>query len=97
LARITKRCGGPPCTASAAIRTGRDCGSGPLAPIRTLRNRIAHHEPIIAWNLPRHYAKIIELTGWLCPSAAEWCEAHSRFREAYPPEGIVLRGDGGPE
>jgi hypothetical protein len=41
--------------------------SGPLARIRTLRNRIAHHEPIISWDLPKHYDKIIELTGWLSP------------------------------
>ena len=53
--------------------------SGPLTPIRVLRNRIAHHEPIIAWNLPKHYDKIIELTGWLSPVAAEWCTANSRF------------------
>jgi Abi-like protein len=45
--------------------------SGPLAQIRILRNRIAHHEPIIAWDLPKHHGKIIELTGWLSPSAAE--------------------------
>ena len=64
--------------------------SGPLTPIRMLRNRIAHHEPIIAWDLPKHYRKIIELTGWLCPSAAEWCEAHSRFLDVYPSEGISL-------
>jgi hypothetical protein len=69
--------------------------SGPLAPIRTLRNRIAHHEPIIhPWDLPKHYGKIIELTGWLSPSAAEWCAAHSRFLEVYPPEGIALHRDG---
>lgn len=27
--------------------------SGPLAQIRILRNRIAHHEPIISWDLPK--------------------------------------------
>ena len=67
--------------------------SGPLAPIRTLRNRIAHHEPIIDWDLPKHYARMIEMTGWLCPAAADWCEAHSRFLEAYPGEGITLCSD----
>ena len=71
--------------------------SGPLAPIRTLRNRIAHHEPIIEWNLPKHYGKMIELTGWLCPAAADWCEAHGRFLEVYPPEAITLHRDGGRE
>jgi hypothetical protein len=62
-------------------------------PIRTLRNRIAHHEPIIAWDLPKHYRRMIEMTGWLCPAAADWCEAHSRFLEAYPREGIILCSD----
>lgn len=64
--------------------------SGPLAAIRSLRNRTAHHEPIIAWNLPKHYATIIDMTQWLSPSAAEWCRAHSRFLEVYPAEGITL-------
>ncbi len=68
--------------------------SGPLAQIRTLRNRIAHHEPIISWDLPKHHDKIIELTGWLSPSAAEWCTAHSRFPEVYPPERIPLHREG---
>ena len=67
--------------------------SGPLAPIRVLRNRIAHHEPIIDWNLPKHHGKIIELTGWLSPAAEEWCAAHSRFLAVYPSEGITLQGD----
>jgi len=64
--------------------------SGPLTPIRRLRNRIAHHEPIIAEDLPNLYRKTIELTGWLCPAAAEWCEAHSRFPEVYPSAPITL-------
>jgi hypothetical protein len=64
--------------------------SGPLATIRSLRNRVAHHEPIITWDLPKHYDKIIELTGWLSPPAAEWCAANSRFQELYPAERIKL-------
>jgi hypothetical protein len=71
--------------------------SGPLATIRILRNRIAHHEPIIAWDLPKHHGKIIELTGWLCPAAAEWCAAHSRFPEVCPPERITLHRNGDPD
>jgi hypothetical protein len=67
--------------------------SGPLATIRLLRNRIAHHEPIIGWSLPKHHGKIIELTGWLSPPAAEWCVAHSRFLAVYPSAGITLHGD----
>jgi hypothetical protein len=70
--------------------------SGPLATIRILRNRIAHHEPIIEWDLPKHPSKITELTGWFCPAAAEWCAAHSRFPEVCPPERITLHRNGGP-
>ena len=65
--------------------------SGPLTPIRALRNRIAHHEPVIAWNLPKHHAKILELTAWLSPPAADWCRAHSRFEQVYPAERLVLQ------
>lgn len=64
--------------------------SSPLTPIRVLRNRIAHHEPILSWNLPRHYGQILELTEWLSPSAALWCRTHSRFLDVYPAERIVL-------
>jgi len=62
-----------------------------LTPIRLLRNRIAHHEPILEWNLPRHYANIIRLTEWLSPAAASWCRVHSRFEAVYPSGGFVLR------
>ena len=36
--------------------------------IRKLRNRIAHHEPIIGLDLPTEYAKIIETVSWMCPT-----------------------------
>ena len=64
--------------------------SRPLTPIRTLRNRIAHHESIIMWNLPEHYKNILRIVGWLSPPAAEWCKILSRFDDVYPTDGIVL-------
>jgi hypothetical protein len=64
--------------------------STPLARIRTLRNRIAHHEPILAWNLPERYASILELTAWLSPPAAEWCRSVCRFGQVHPAERITL-------
>ena len=64
--------------------------SAPLTPIRTLRNRIAHHEPVLQWNLPKHHANILTLTGWLSPVAAEWTRTTSRFDQVYPAERIVL-------
>lgn len=68
----------------------RKAFSKPLAPIRTLRNRIAHHEPILYWSLPKHYEAILQLTNWLSPVAAEWCRDCSRFTEMYPQEGVEL-------
>ncbi|WP_394539872.1 Abi family protein [Lysobacter enzymogenes] len=64
--------------------------SGALTPIRVLRNRIAHHEPIIGWNLSKHHAKIMELIDWLSPSANKWCCENDRFPLVYPRDGIVL-------
>lgn len=64
--------------------------SAPLTPIRVLRNRIAHHEPILHWNLPRHHDAILRVIAWLSPAAADWCIFHSRFRAVYPPEGLRL-------
>jgi len=57
-----------------------------LNPIRRLRNRIAHHEPILYWDLPKHYANMLLLTRWLVPVAADWCEAHSNFPAAFDPD-----------
>ncbi|CDX15087.1 conserved hypothetical protein [Mesorhizobium sp. ORS 3324] len=68
----------------------RKAFSKPLAPIRTLRNRIAHHEPILYWSLPKHYEAILQLTTWLSPMAAEWCRDCSRFTQLYPQDGITL-------
>jgi hypothetical protein len=64
--------------------------SGPLGPIRTLRNRIARHEPIIMWNLPERYDSIMRVTGWLSPDSAQWCRTLSRFDDVHPAEGIWL-------
>ena len=57
--------------------------SSRLRPIRTLRNRIAHHEPIIMWNLRRHHQNMMDMTEWLSPPAAAWCRLNCRFGEVY--------------
>lgn len=64
--------------------------SGPLARIRVLRNRIAHHEPILGWNLQRHHSEMLELIEWLSPPAAKWCRENDRFPLVYPDGGVVL-------
>ena len=62
----------------------------PLAPVRSLRNRIAHHEPVLHWDLRKHYESILLMTYWLSPVAAEWCRACARFEELYPEGGVTL-------
>lgn len=64
--------------------------SAPLTPIRILRNCIAHHEPIIPWDLSKHHAKMVELIEWLSPAAAIWCRQHDRFHHVYPAERISI-------
>jgi hypothetical protein len=51
-------------------RLSRKHFTRPLTPIRILRNRVAHHEPIIYWSLRKHHDRIVELTEWLAPAAA---------------------------
>lgn len=65
--------------------------SGPLTQIRILRNRVAHHEPIINWNLLKHYCKMMEITEFLSYPAAEWCRENCRFPKVYPKEPLVLK------
>ncbi len=61
--------GAPPAlgVAAARARAHRD-----LQTIRTLRNRIAHHEPIFARNTKADYAMVRELIEWRSPVAAAW-------------------------
>jgi hypothetical protein len=52
--------------------------------IKSLRNNIAHYEPIIVF-LPRNnhrelykdYKVILKLIRWICPDTAQWVEYHS--------------------
>lgn len=64
--------------------------SKPITPIRILRNRVAHHEPILGWDLPKHHEAILRLTGWLSPIAAAWARRNSRFQEVQPKERVLL-------
>lgn len=57
-----------------------------LTPIRLLRNRIAHHEPILHLNLPQHRENALNLTRACAPALAEWNEANCRFDETYRPD-----------
>lgn len=69
---------------------GRKQFSARLGPIRKLRNRIAHYEPIIHWNLPSAYADMLQLIEWLSPSACLWCRTHCRFETVWAAQGPTL-------
>jgi hypothetical protein len=71
-------------------RLNRKQLSRPLTPIRILRNRIAHHEPILHWDLRKHHAAMAEVTSWLSPAAAVWCARADRFPSVFPAEGYRL-------
>lgn len=51
--------------------------------IHQLRNRIAHHEPIVQRNLMTDHNLILETAGWICPITAHWIECHSCFCEVW--------------
>lgn len=53
--------------------------SGRLNAIRRLRNRVAHHEPILHRNVAQDHAQIIDALDWMCPFTAKWVAVHSRF------------------
>lgn len=71
-------------------RLSRKQLSRPLTPIRVLRNRVAHHEPILHWSLPKHHGQIVEVTNWLSPSVAGWLAPIDRFPAVYPNGGYTL-------
>lgn len=54
-----------------------------LDEIRSLRNRIAHHEPILQRRLGEEHGIILQAVQWFCASTARWVEHHSRFEEIY--------------
>lgn len=64
--------------------------SRPLTQIRLLRNRIAHHEPILHWDLRRHHRALRDLTHWLSPPAVAWSAPLDRFEQVYPDKGVIL-------
>lgn len=61
-----------------------------LNDIRTLRNRIAHHEPIVQFNLQINYEQICELIGWMSPAALSWCHHHCRFPSVHPDQPVIV-------
>ena len=50
-----------------------------LNDIRELRNRIAHHECILHFDLQLEYDNILDSVDWICPITRSWIETHSSF------------------
>jgi Abi-like protein len=51
-----------------------------LTSIKELRNRIAHHEPIIhKYNVLQEYYRILDVLSWLCRDTALWVSSNSRL------------------
>lgn len=52
--------------------------------IKDLRNRIAHHEPIIhSQDVLDEYYRILDAISWLCKDTAIWVSSNSRFVEVF--------------
>ena len=51
--------------------------------LRKLRNRIAHHEPIIDFDLAKEYAQIIETISWICPTTSAWVSSTHCFQQRW--------------
>ena len=51
-----------------------------LESLRILRNRIAHHEPILNRQHEADYQLILEVTRWVSPVMSEWLNHHNRVR-----------------
>ena len=49
--------------------------------LRTLRNRIAHHEPILQRDLRTDHRRLLRILQMLCPHTANWVAHHSRVPE----------------
>ena len=54
-----------------------------LMQIKTLRNRIAHHETLIRRDLPQDYADILEAIGWISPTTKAWVKSTNCFETRY--------------
>ncbi|MGO9769094.1 MAG: hypothetical protein ACLPSW_05985 [Roseiarcus sp.] len=59
-------------------KINRKNAHAPLDYLRTFRNRIAHHEPILDRHLAKDYASILQVAGWISPHTQTWISHHSR-------------------
>ncbi len=54
-----------------------------LESIRLLRNRVAHHEPILSRNLEKDAERILETIGWISEDTKRWVRQTNCFNERF--------------
>jgi len=64
-----------------------------LTELKSLRNRIAHHETLIKRDVTEDYAHLVETIGWISPTLRKWVEEQSAFPAALT-KGIAKRPKG---
>jgi hypothetical protein len=47
--------------------------------LHSLRNRVAHHEPVHDLNIAARYKELLHVSGWIDPAAAAWIGQTSRI------------------
>jgi len=66
------------------IRRKRSEIHGRLVDLKTLRNRIAHHERILNKRMPEgDYTKLLETIGWMSGDVREWVRETNCFEERF--------------
>ncbi|MCY4194177.1 MAG: Abi family protein [bacterium] len=58
--------------------------------LRTLRNRITHHEPILQRDLQTDYEKLLWILEMLSPEVASWTSHHSRVLEVIDTDPVKI-------
>jgi hypothetical protein len=65
------------------LKVGRKILHSRLLSLKSLRNRIAHHQRIVGGkrDLPQDYADLLETIEWISPEVAQWIAATNCFPE----------------
>lgn len=63
--------------------TKRNTAAIPFKRLNTLRNRIAHHEPIYNRDLEYDYNLTIEILSWICPTTSHWAAINNNFKAQF--------------
>lgn len=70
--------------------TSRRAVDGPMAQLHKLRNRVAHHEPLLQVDLQARYANVVDLAGLMAPELRTYVEANSTWEKVLAERPAVL-------